>query len=149
MFATTLALLSFNSKAQTKKQIDTIYLRAFEEDINTKFYSAYQNQYNINFFFKVKWVLHNAKRDVISFSYHSPKKEGINEWYIFTKDEREFLPYKNYYTLEQFTIRLKNPEFFQLIFLNKVQIVMLYGAKCSTKVELYPVKLSTDISSEG
>ncbi|WP_113651685.1 hypothetical protein [Pedobacter namyangjuensis] len=144
-----LALLLLSKLNAQEQKADTIYIRTNIENVGSKFHSTFENQYNINFFFNVNWELHGFKRDAISFIYQSPKKSGTNEWSIFIKDDKEFLLYRNYYTLEQFTMRLKNPEFFQLIFLNKVQIIMLYGAKCSTKVELYPVKVSTDLSSEG
>lgn len=93
------------------------------------------------------WELHGYKREDVSFYYQSPKKNGINEWSIFIKDEKEFLIYKNYFTLEQFTKKLKEQDFFLPIFHDKVQLILLYGSKCSSKVELYPVKIGTNIAS--
>lgn len=146
---TFLSLLLFNGLHAQENKVDTIYIRANVEDISSKFHSTFENQYSINFFFKVNWELHVFKRDVISFFYQSPKKGGTNEWSIFIKDEKEFLLYRNYFTLEQFTKKLKEQSFFLPIFHDKVQLILLYGAKCSNKVEMYPVKISTNIASEG
>ena len=57
--------------------------------------------------------------------------------------------YKNYFTLEQFTKALNRKDFLLPIFNKKVQVIMLYGEKCSPKVEVYPVTIGTDLSSEG
>ena len=95
------------------------------------------------------WELHGYKREEVFFYYQSQKKNGTNEWTIFIKDEKEFLIYKNYFTLEQFTKKLKEQDFFLPIFHDKVQLILLYGSKCSSKVELYPVKIGTNIASEG
>ncbi len=146
---TFLALLLLAKLNAQEKKTDTIYIRTNIEDIRSKFHSTFENQYNINFFFKVKWQLHDIKRDAISFFYQSPKKGGTNEWSIPIKDDREFLIYRNYFTLGQFTKKLKDQDFFLPIFHEKVQLILLYGAKCSEKVELYPVKISTYIASEG
>lgn len=148
LFAFLTSLIFTNLNAQEKK-IDTIYIRTNVEDINSKFHSTFDNQYKINFFFNVKWELHSFKRDAISFLYQSPKKNGTNEWSIFIKDEKEFLIYRHYYTLEQFTKKLKDPNFFFPIFHEKMQLILLHGAKCASKVELYPVKISTNIANEG
>lgn len=146
---TFLGLLLFNGLNAQEKKIDTIYIRTNIEDISSRFHSTYENQYKINFFFNVNWELHGFKRNEISFYYQSPKKSGTNEWSIFIRDEKEFLLYKNYFSLEQFTNKLKEQNFFLPIFHDKVQLIILYGAKCSNKVELYPVKISTNIASEG
>ncbi|RZL68144.1 MAG: hypothetical protein EOO93_04115 [Pedobacter sp.] len=146
---TVLALLLLSKLNAQEKKVDTIYIRTNIEDVSSKFHSTFENQYNINFFFKVKWKLHSFERDAISFFYRSPKKSGINEWSVFIKDDKEFLLYRNYFTLEQFTKKLKEQNFFLPIFHGKVQLILLYGAKCSEKVELYPVKISTNIASEG
>jgi hypothetical protein len=146
---TFLALLLFIKLNAQEKTLDTIYIRTNIEDVSAKFHSTFENQYKINFFFKIDWQLHGYKRDRIFFSYLSPKKIGTNEWSIFIKDEKEFLIHKNYFTLEHFCRKLKEQNFFLAIFNGKVQIIVLYGAKCSSKVEIYPVKLGTDISNEG
>lgn len=142
-------LYAKSSSAQEKINLDTIYVRAFDEAIRSKFHSTYKNQYRVGFSFRLDWSLHNIKRDAIFFIYHSPKKEGINEWAIVRDNEKKFLLTKNYFNLKQFAEQLNNGDFFQLIFLKKVQIIMLYGSRCSNEVELYPVELGTDISSEG
>lgn len=90
----------FGVSAQEKKQI-LFYIRTYIEDVRSKFHSTFENQYRINFF-KDKWDLHGFKRDVISFFYQSPKKGRTNEWSIPIKDDREYLIYRNYFTLEQF-----------------------------------------------
>ncbi|RZK53509.1 MAG: hypothetical protein EOO91_17515 [Pedobacter sp.] len=143
-------VLYFNIELQAQeKKNDTIYIKTNVEDISSKFHSTFENQYKINFFFNVKWQLFGSKRNEISFYYQSPKKNGTNEWSIFIKDTKEFLLYKNYFTLDQFTSALKNNSFLMPIANGTVQIIMLYGSKCSSKVEIYPVKVSTNLSSEG
>lgn len=57
--------------------------------------------------------------------------------------------FKNLYTLEQFTMALNEEKFLVPIFNGRVQIIMLYGAACLSKVEVYPVKVSTNLASEG
>lgn len=148
LFTLLASLLFIKLNAQEKK-IDTIYIRTNVEDVSSKFHSTYQNQYMLGFSFNVLWELHDFKRSTIYFTYLSPKKDGINGWSIFIKDDKEFLTYKNYYTIEQFTKKLKEQDFFLPIFHDKVQLILLYGAKCSSKVELYPVIISTNIASEG
>jgi len=147
VFALNLALLNELRAQEVKK--DTIYIRTNVEDISSRFHSTFENQYKINFFFNVHWELHGFKRNDISFYYESPKKNGINAWSIFIKDNSLFLLYRNYFTLEQFTKRLKEKDFFLPIFYGKVQLIMLYGSKCSEKVEVFPVKIGTNLSSEG
>jgi hypothetical protein len=144
---TLLFFTCFNSKAQERR--DTIYIRTYEEDLSAKFHAADQNRYSVNFFFHTKWVLHKIERNTIFFSYQSPKSEGRNEWSSEMSDVKAYLPLKNLFTLQDFTKKLQEPDFMKLIFQHKVQIIMLYGAKCAGKVEIYPVKLGSDISSEG
>jgi len=146
---TFLALLLFGELNAQVEKIDTIYIKANVEDISSKFHSTFENQYKINFFFNIKWELHDFKRNEISFYYQSPKKGGTNEWSIFIKDQKEFSFGKNYFTLEQFTKKLKEQNFFLPIFHEKVQLIILYGSNCNSKVELYPVKINTNIASEG
>lgn len=146
---TFLALLLFNGLNAQEKKIDTIYIKTNVEDISSKFHSTYENQYSINFFFKIKWELHGFKRDEISFFYQSPKKSGNNEWSISIREDKKFLIYRNYFTLEQFTKKLKEQDFILPISRGEVQLIILYGTKCSNKVELYPVKISTNLASEG
>ncbi len=146
---TFLSLLLFNGLNAQEKKLDTIYIKTSIEDLSNKFHSTFENQYKINFFFNVSWELHGYKREEVFFYYQSQKKNGTNEWTIFIKDEKEFLIYKNYFTLEQFTKKLKEQDFFLPIFHDKVQLILLYGSKCSSKVELYPVKIGTNIASEG
>jgi|GEM_PF-2335690 len=138
----------FELYAQNEK-LDTIYIRTNIEDISSKFLSNFENQNRVSFFFKIEWQLHGRKRDDIYFYYLSPKKSGINEWSTFIKDEKDFINSRKYYTLNQFTKKLENQVFFTFIFNGKAQIIILYGSKCSNKVEIYPVKLGTDISNEG
>lgn len=143
------ASLLFTTLSAQEKNLDTIYIRTNVEDISSKFLSNFDNQHRVSFFFKIAWRLHGSNRDNIYFYYLSPKKSGINEWSTFIKEEKDFINSINYYTLEQFTKKLEDQNFFVKIFNGNVQIIMLYGSKCSNKLEMYPVKLGTDISNEG
>lgn len=141
-----LLIFSFELRAQI---VDTIYVRAYQENLSTRFFNNHQNQLTINFIFNVEWELHGFKRSDFFFSYRSPKKEDLNVWSILIKEEKSFMLYKNYFTLEQFTKALNRKDFLLPIFNKKVQVIMLYGEKCSSKVEVYPVTIGTDLSSEG
>ena len=136
-------------KLQAQNKTDTVYVRVYREDLSARFFTNHQNQLSIGFHFKVEWELHNFKRNDIFFYYRSPKKDGINGWSIFIKDIKDYLLFRNVFTLEEFTEALNNNEFLLPIANGKVQIIMLYGEKCSTKFEAYPVKVGTDLSSEG
>jgi hypothetical protein len=138
----------FNKIQAQEKTIDTIYIRVYREDLDTRFFNNQNNQLSIDFHFKIDWELHNLKKEKIFFSYQSPKKEGINGWSIFIKDVRDYLLYKNFFTLQQFTKALKSNDFSIPIQNGKVQIMMLYGEKCSTKFEVYPVKVGTNLSRD-
>ncbi len=148
-FFNTYRLNFFLSAANAQEQtiIDTIYIRTNVEDLSAKFHSTYQNQYKIGFFSKCYGNFMAIKEKMCLSIINHQKKNGINEWSIFIKDEKEFLIYKNYFTLEQFTKKLKEQDFFLPIFHDKVQLILLYGSKCSSKVELYPVKIGTNIAS--
>lgn len=138
-----------SASAQVTKLVDTIFVRTYNDQVSSKFYSNYQNQLRVNFFFNVKWDLYKHNRSSLVFGYQSPKKQGINEWSIKSGEDKNYSFRSNYFTLEQFALKLKQDDFRLPIFYDKVQIIMLYGEKCSTKFDIYPVKLGTDLSSEG
>jgi len=142
---------NFNSFAIEKKNTDTIYVLCYQENLINKFYNTNQdkNQLRISYFFDVKWKLHGYDQSVFFFSYEGPSKQTRNEWSVPLVNSDNFKLYKNLYTLEQFTKALNSANFFRPIADRKVQIMMLYGEKCSTKFEMFPVKVGTDLSREG
>ena len=71
------------------------------------------------------------------------------DWFVPMVDTRIIKHYKNLYKLKQFTKELEKQSFRLPIANGKVQLVMLYGAASLNKIEVYPVKISTDLSSEG
>ncbi len=142
-------LCTLSLAAQTKKSLDTIYVKCDQDDLSGKFYnvSQFKNQLRIHFFFTVKWVLHGTELDSFSFAYTGPKKEGLNSWAIPLIDS-QFLKDKEVYTLADFTMKLKGNFLLDILYERK-EIIMLYGARSSQKFEVYPVKVGTDLSSEG
>lgn len=147
---TCLAILCFcTTLSAQQKLVDTIYIKTYQEDLKARFFVSQQNGLMINFFFKVEWKLYGFEKHDFVLSYESPKKGGVNEWSIFIQDERSYLKSKFVYSLKKFTKALQTEEFRIPIANGKVRVIMLYGAKCSRKVEVYPVKVGTDLSSEG
>jgi hypothetical protein len=96
-------------------------------------------------------VLYGYKKESISFLFNSKQmhmKPGT-DWFVPMVDTRIIKHYKNLYTLKQFTKELEKQSFRLPIANGKVQLVMLYGAASLNKIKVYPVKISTDLSSEG
>jgi hypothetical protein len=155
-FFLTLFFLLFcvnSSKGQTKSSQDTIYVICQQENLNTKYHfiSSQKDSFNTLFSFKVDWQIHGYKRDTFVFSFNSLSehyKPG-RDFFVKIIDTNAIKHFKNLYTLEQFTKALNEEKFLLPIFYGKVQIIMLYGAKCLNKVEVYPVKVVSDLSSEG
>ena len=135
--------------AQSSKKLDTIYVICYQENLINKFYSVSSstNKLTLGFFFKVDWELHGYKKDMFFVHYTSPDNKMT--WVHNPIESHKFNLYKNVYNLEQFTKALNNNEFLIPIANGKVQIIMLYGEKCSIKFEMFPVKVGTDLYSEG
>ncbi len=139
------------TKAEEQTIVDTIYVRCFQENQNTKYHflSGDRESFNTNFSFNVKWVLYGYKKESISFLFNSKQmhmKPGT-DWFVPMIDTNTIKHYKNVYTLEQFTKELEKENFFLTIFYKKAQLVMLYGAASLSKVEVYPVEVSTYLAS--
>ena len=100
-----LLIFSFELRAQI---VDTIYVRAYQENLSTRFFNNHQNQLTINFIFNVEWELHGFKRSDFFFSYRSPKKEDLNVWSILIKEEKSFMLYKNISESCNFIIFINN-----------------------------------------
>jgi hypothetical protein len=142
-----------SAAAQQRISVDTVYVRCPQERQITKYHfiSKEKNSFNTLFSFNVNWELHGYKKESIQFAFNSEAmhmKPG-NDWFVKMIDTNSIKQYKNLYTLEQFTKKLSNGDFLIPIANGKVQVIMLYGASCLSKVEVYPVKVSTDLSSEG
>ena len=144
-------LYSINSYAEHKKPTDTIYVMCYQEDLTNKFYNLNQNknQLRIQYLFDVKWELFGYKQNSFFLFYEGPEKLVRNEWSIPTIKSENIKQYKNLYTLEQFTKALGKQHFRLSITEGKVYLIMLYGEKCSTNFEVYPVKVGTNLSNEG
>lgn len=140
-------------KAQKSNKLDTIYVICQQENLNTKYHfiSSQKDSFNTLFSFKVDWQIHGHKRDSFVFSFNSLSehhKPG-RDFFVKIIDTSAIKQYKSLYTLEQFTKALNEEKFLIPILYGKVQILMLYGASCLNRVEVYPVKVATDLSSEG
>jgi len=140
-------------KAQMQNKLDTIYVVCQQEKQISKYHfiSSQKDSFNTLFSFKVDWKKHGYKKTSIEFSFNSLSehyKPG-RDFFIKTLDTNTIKHFKNLYTLEQFTKALNEQKFLLPIFYGKVQIIMLYGAACLSKVEVYPVKVATDLSNEG
>jgi len=148
IFTVILIACSSNLFAQSLKKIDTIYVLCHQENLINKFYTidSTTNNLSIGFFFKVDWEIHNSKKDMFFVYYLSPK--GKVNW---VHNSIELIKLNSYkiYSLHQFTKALKNNDFSVPIANEKIQIMMLYGERCSTKFELYPVKVGTNLTNEG
>jgi len=147
---TIILLVVYNKKSfsQETKILDSIFVICYQEDLNGKFHMIRDNKSKIDFFFNVKWKLHGGNYETIIFNFTFPiEKNGF--WAFPVKKKSELSVYKNIYTLGEFTKALSKDTFLTPVTNGKVQIIMLYGEKCSTKFEMFPVKVGTDLSSEG
>lgn len=140
-------------KAQMQNKLDTIYVICQQEKQISKYYfiSSQKDSFSTVFSFNVNWKLHGYKKESIQFSFNSLSehyKPG-RDFFVKTMDTNAVKRFKNLYTLEQFTKALNEEKFLVPIFNGRVQIIMLYGAVCLSKVEVYPVKVSTNLASEG
>jgi hypothetical protein len=152
LFTIVVVCVSFRVGAQEKK-VDTIYIKCPQEKLNTKYHSIspQKDSFSTVFSFNVNWKLHGYKKESIQFSFNSLSehyKPG-RDFFVKTMDTNAVKRFKNLYTLEQFTMALNEEKFLVPIFNGRVQIIMLYGAACLSKVEVYPVKVSTNLASEG
>lgn len=132
--------------AQSQKRSDTVYVVCYQDDLGGKFYVNKNSQSMIDFHFDIKWKLHEGSAEAIVFSYtHS--KSSFNSIQLLTIDKIKLL--NNLYTLRQFTTALGKGDFLRSIADGNIQIMMLNGERCSTKFEVLPVVVATDLSSEG
>ena len=141
------------AKAEVQNKLDTIYVICQQEKQISKYHfiSSQKDSFNTLFSFKVDWQIHGFKKETIEFSFNSLAehyKPG-RDFFVKMVDTNTIKRFKRIYTLEQFTKALNEEKFLLPIFYEKVQIIMLYGAACLDKVEVYPVKVATDLSSEG
>jgi NADH:ubiquinone oxidoreductase subunit len=147
-----LFLLANSNASAIKKTTDTVYVQCFKEKLSSKFYHSSKSTGDllINFSFETNWTLYGNNRTSIMFTFYSNAiPNNQYGWFAKEIDVNTIRLFKNLYSLEQFTKALVNNKFSFSIANGKVHIVMLYGEKCSTKFEMYPVKVGTDLSSEG
>jgi len=151
-----MCLLQFciiEAKAQKSNKLDTIYVVCQQENLNTKYHfiSSQKDSFYTIFSFKVHWKLYGYEKDTFQFEFNSKPEhyKPASNFFVKMIDTSAIKHFKNLYTLEQFTKALNEEKFLVPIFNGKVQIIMLYGASCLSKVEVYPVEVATDLSSEG
>ncbi len=142
-----------SSKAQTKSSLDTIYVICQQEKLHSKYHfmSPQKDSFYTVFSFKIHWQIHGYKKETIGFEFHSKPEHYKPSSNFFVKfiDTNVITRFKNLYTLEQFTKALNKQDFLVSVWNKKIKIIMLYGAACLDKVEVYPVEVATDLSNEG
>lgn len=134
-------------KVKAQNAADTIYVRGFNEDLASKFLSVNNNELKINFFFKVDWNLH-YKRNTILFEYISGNGAAGKVWTLPSNNKKEFLSAKYLYTIKEFTDKLEDSSFRNGTLRNKI-LILLYAPRCYDILEMYTVKLGSDLSKEG
>lgn len=140
-------------KAQKTNNLDTIYVICKQEQQISKYHyiSSQRDSFNTLFSFKVDWQVHGYKKTSIEFSFNSLSehyKPG-RDFFVKFIDTNVITRFKNLYTLEQFTKALNKEDLLVAVWNRKIKVIMLYGAACLDKVEVYPVEVATDLSSEG
>ncbi|WP_162795955.1 hypothetical protein [Pedobacter nanyangensis] len=142
-----------NVKAQKKNKLDTVYVVCQQDKLHSKYHfmSPTKDSFYTVFSFKVDWELYGYKKKTFEFEFNSKSEhyEPASNFFVKIIDTIAIRRFKNLYTLEQFTKALNEEKFLVPIFNGKVQIIMLYGASCLNKVEVYPVEVITNLSSEG
>ena len=147
-----LLLITLGSKAFPVAQQDTIYIQCFRELEIDKFYYNLKSEDGlvINFLFSINWEIHNFEKNNIMFSFDSRSLKNFEQgWFVKKIETKKIKLLKKKYTLEEFTKALNNEDFSVPIANGRVQLIMLYGEKCSARFEVYPVKVGTDLSNEG
>jgi len=146
-----LLLITLSSKAFMLVQRDTIYIECLRELETDKFYYSLKSKEGlvINFLFSINWKIHGFKKNNIMFSFESRNLKNFEQgWFVKKIEIEKIKGFKKKYSLEEFTKALNDDEFLIPIANGKVQLIMLYGEKCSSKFEAYPVKVGSDLSSE-
>lgn len=135
-------------QANSLLKADTLYVVSHIKDLGGKFLRNTDKNCSIDFFFDVKWRKANGVFSSIVFNYTTPISSK-NFWKIPIVEYEKISDNYKIITLIEFTKKLQDTSFIQAINAGKIQLILLYGEECSTKFEAYPIKIGTDLSSEG
>jgi hypothetical protein len=129
---------------------DTIYVICHQEAIKERIFSisSEKGQLQMFLFFDIKWQLHGQQQDSFIFVYTGPPAPKSRLWGPAMIDEKSLRSFKNVLSLQELTEKLKGP-FLVSASSQKYQFILVLSGSGSQRYELYPVKIGTDLSSEG